>query len=278
MKLLLTDVSPLSLTFDYYMIFNFMKKNFLVILSAILLVQPIPAHAQQKSANRSTMPNVVLAGQISNYSNHRYFYYSNSLHSKVDTTQKVYVKNGNTYTFDLSKTSASNRTADMLYFSWELSKEGTIDECNAAINIAAIRYHCRENKLKNMKLQNDFNLDVNCEVAASETFSAEQLELGGNYKMTVNDTVYFLNLSTYALSTFTGDYSPRDKNFCNKIWGWWGYKDQKKELGISIDYYMNKDWGIYINSNQRFSFIVTKDGSNKPVFKSINANVVLEKL
>ena len=250
-----------------------MKRFYAAALLVFLLLLSFFMHAQQVT------PNLVLTGSISNYDNKKYFYYSNDLHSKLDTTQKVYVKNDYTYTFDLSKTPFRNKLVDKLFFAWELDKDGKIaNGCYSSINIAAIREHCIKNNLKSIDLKNDFNLTFNCESTVAEEFVDEKKKLGGTYKMVVNDTTYILELSTYMLSTLSGDYNPRDKNYCNKIWGWWGYKEDGKQLGLYTHYYINKDWGIYINANNPLYFTVTKNESAKLIFKNTNGNVVLEKL
>jgi len=249
-----------------------MKKNFLSLFLAISLLYPKFINVQ------NGIPNVILNGTISSYSNNKHFYYSNDLYAKIDTNQKVFVKGDNQYSFDLSKTPFKNSKVDKLYFGWELNKEGQIaNGCYSEINIAVIRDYCSKNKLKAITLKNDFNLTFNCESTIAEEFSAEQEKLAGNYKMVLNDTIYNFKLSTDMLSIISGDYTPTDKNFCNKLWGWWGYNNTEKELNFSVQYFRNKDWGIYINANCIFSFTVTKNESGKFIFKNSNDKIILEK-
>ncbi len=166
----------------------------------------------------------------------------------------TYDKNRN-FNFKIGIDKIKNLNSSVLVFAIDTTKR-TSDEnaCVQRINVLEIVNSSEFKNLKNIKLNTDLLLGINCQrYVYNEAKEENIIKFVGSYNLTINDTLRNIELGNIF---FNSHITKQTKDYMNEEFGNWNFNEEKKILTFNVWRQMNKRYGLVLLKKFQFEFIV----------------------
>ena len=182
---------------------------------------------------------------------------------KFDAQQFITYDKNKKYIFKIGIDKIKELNIKVLVFAID-STERTNDEhaCVQRINVLEIVNSSEFKNLKDIKLNTDLLLGINCDLGVYYDAKRENKDtFVGSYVFTINDTLRTIELGN-VFFTYNSYLSKKTKDFMNEEFGSWDFDIDKKILTFNVHRQLNERYGLVLKKEMKFVFIVnnTSDG------------------
>lgn len=161
------------------------------------------------------------------------------------------------FRFKIAIAEIKKLNSPVLVFATDITQETTNpNSCVQRIKVLEIVNASEFENLKNIALNTDLVLNINCEAGVYYDARMEQLEqFVGSYTLTTTDNFRTIRLGN-DLKRYNGYLSKQTKDYMTTEVGSWNYDKEQKILSFYVFRQMNEQYGLMLSMHTEYHFKV----------------------